>query len=111
MNRRQWLLLLVLLDFVAITVWAFVTQDVVGYVRTLGGNPWGIQILLDLSIAITCASVWVYRDARERGLNPIGYIASMLVLGTIGLLVYLIRRESAAPRHDVSRATLAGQGV
>lgn len=94
MNRRQWLLLLVLVDFLALTAWAVFTQDVFAYIKSLATNPWGVQVLVDLSIAITLASIWVHRDARSRGLNPWGHIVSMVLLGTIGFLVYLIRRES-----------------
>jgi hypothetical protein len=58
-------------------------------------NTATLQILLDLLIACTVLIVWMFRDAPQRGLNPWPYALLTLAGGSLGVLVYLIRREYA----------------
>jgi hypothetical protein len=59
------------------------------------------QVFADLVIALTIASGWVWADARERGIPAWPFVASVPLLGSIGVLAYLWVREwpfrSAAP--------------
>ena len=93
MHLKKILLAVLLVDLAAVTVYA-------GYAGTWDGVmsmlalPWGMQVGLDLAIAIGLAAVWVWRDARERDLNPLPYVLLMAVGGSLGLLVYLLRRPA-----------------
>jgi hypothetical protein len=58
-------------------------------------NAATLQILLDLVIACTILIAWMFRDAPQRGLNPWPYALMTLAGGSLGVLVYLIRREYA----------------
>ncbi|HXG29170.1 MAG TPA: DUF2834 domain-containing protein [Nevskiales bacterium] len=61
-------------------------------------NAATLQILLDLVIACLILIVWMFRDAPERGINPWPYALLTLAGGSLGVLVYLIRREYAPVR-------------
>ncbi|MBS7248444.1 MAG: PLDc N-terminal domain-containing protein [Candidatus Jordarchaeales archaeon] len=45
-------------------------------------------IILDIVIA-----VWVYRDAKRRGMEAALWLLIVLLTGLIGLIIYLIVRE------------------
>jgi len=49
-----------------------------------------IIALLIISILI---AVWVYRDAESRGMNGVLWLIVVVLLGLIGLIVYLIVRS------------------
>lgn len=53
-----------------------------------------LQILVDLMIACLFALLWMFRDARERGLNPWPFFLLLLPTGSLGLLSYLVWREA-----------------
>jgi len=54
-----------------------------------------IQLSIDLVIALSLVTLWMVRDARERGATVLPYVLVTLVLGSIGPLLYLISRERA----------------
>lgn len=45
-------------------------------------------VIIDVAIA-----VWVYRDARERGMEAALWLLIVILTGLIGLIIYLIVRE------------------
>ncbi len=96
MNGKQIGLGLVLADFTALTAYAVYEVGYAGFFDALFSNIVGVTVLVDLCIALSLVMVWMYRDARERGLSATPYIVATFLLGSIGPLVYLIRRESAA---------------
>ena len=51
-----------------------------------------LQVSLDLVISISLVSLWMIRDARERGVSVVPYLLVTLTLGSIGPLLYLFRR-------------------
>jgi hypothetical protein len=56
-------------------------------------SGWGLQVTLDLTIAMFLVGGWIKRDARAHGINLIPYIILLPFLGSIGALVYLVRRN------------------
>ncbi|MHA1607394.1 MAG: PLDc N-terminal domain-containing protein [Candidatus Freyarchaeota archaeon] len=48
----------------------------------------GALIIVDVIIA-----VWVYRDARDRGMEAELWLIIVLLTGILGLIIYLIVRE------------------
>jgi hypothetical protein len=96
MNRKQIVLAVVLADFAVLTAYAVWQTGYVGLFE-LALSSWGAaQIFFDLLIALTLVLTWMMRDARERGISFLPYLLLTLALGSIGPLVYLIRRESRA---------------
>jgi len=91
-------LALVLAAFSAFTAYALAFHGLVGFFETELSTPAGVQVLVDVVIALTFSLVWMAGDARERGLPFLPYLALTLCLGSIGLLSYLIHRELRAAR-------------
>lgn len=53
-----------------------------------------MQILADLVIACAVIGLWMIGDARARGINPLPYLLLVLVGGSLGVLLYLLRRQA-----------------
>jgi hypothetical protein len=51
----------------------------------------------DLCVALGLVTIWLVQDARDRGISPIPYMVLTLALGSVGPLLYLVRREASAP--------------
>ncbi len=95
MKLKTILIAAVLVDFLALTAWAIANASWAALAEMLS-SPLGIQVAVDLCIALTFASVWIWRDAKSRGLNPVPWIVLTWMTGSPGPLAYAIRRELAA---------------
>lgn len=81
-------------------VWA---MNAVGFSNTFAAmfeNPISRLMVLELGIAFTMVGFGIWRDARERGLNAVPYLALTVLAGPVGPLLYLIRRD--APQHTTT---------
>jgi hypothetical protein len=106
MNGKQIGLGLVLIDFVALTAYAVYHHGYLAFFDFQTMNAIQVQIFVDLIIALTIVLGWMWRDAKSRGISPIPYVVMTLFLGSIGPLVYLIRRE-ATESQSVGAAAVA----
>jgi hypothetical protein len=97
MNGKQIGLSLVLLDLLALDGYAVYHYGSLGFVDLLLANAVTVSVLVDLTIALVLAIAWVWRDARARGVSPVPYLVLTLLLGSVGPLAYLIRREASEP--------------
>ncbi len=103
MNRKQIVLSVVLADFAAFTAYAVWQYGYVG-VFELALSNWATGLVFfDLMIALGLTLVWMMGDSRERGLAFLPYAMLTLAFGSVGPLLYLIRRES----HGVASVPLA----
>lgn len=110
MNAKQIGLAVVLADFAAFTAYVVYQYGYVGFFReflTIAMSNAVIgQLGFDLVITLGLVSLWMWRDARERGVSIIPYLVLTLTLGSIGPLLYLIRRagsEAAETAHAPAR--------
>lgn len=87
---------IVLVAFLGLTLWALGAHGYLGFFETLLATPAGIQTFGDIVIALSLALAWMRGDARERALPFAPYLVLTLVLGSIGLLAYLVHRETRA---------------
>jgi hypothetical protein len=105
MNWKQLGLGVVLADFAALTAYAVHVHGVVGVFAAVTANAATITAFADLVIALSLVSVWMWQDARDRGVSAVPYMLLTLMFGSVGPLLYLIRREAtAAPRALRARA-------
>jgi hypothetical protein len=59
-------------------------------------NAATVAVLVDLTIALSLVTLWMWQDAAERGIGVFPYVLLTLTLGSIGPLLYLLRREGRA---------------
>ena len=60
------------------------------------GEKCGLTLLVDLVIALTIILAYMCNDAREQGISAIPYLLLTLAFGSVGPLLYLIRRLGKA---------------
>jgi hypothetical protein len=92
MNLKQIGLGILLMDFIALTAYAVWQHGYLAFFDVHAMNAISVQILVDLMIALGMVSLWMWRDARARGVSAVPYLVVTLFLGSIGPLLYLFRR-------------------
>ena len=101
MSSSKLLNLLVLAVFVVFSAWVVATGGSLGeVVAIVTANPWTVQISVDLVLALSLVSIWLWRDARRRGRNPLPWLVATLLTGSIAPLTYLLLRPEAGPGSD-----------
>lgn len=101
MSRDKWIVGLLLVDLLALSIYAIVQEGAGGIVQHLSSMGWwGWQLTADLVIALSLGSVWIWRDARRRGVSGAGWVVLTLLTGSIGLMLYLLRRPSGHSTGD-----------
>jgi hypothetical protein len=96
MSTRLILLLVVIAAFGALTVMALLDAGYLGifepHFQTWGGG----QVFADLVIMCVLGIVWMLADSRTSGVNAWPFVITTLVLGSFGVLFYLVARELKA---------------
>jgi hypothetical protein len=85
----------ILAAFSAFSLWVVHGHGYTGFLALAGREPWALQMLLDLVIALSFAIGWMRADARRRGIAAWPYIVVTVFLGSIGVLAYVVRRALA----------------
>ena len=75
----------------AVTVWH---HGYLGIFETMLQTWAGIQVLIDLVIALVLVLVWMWRDARALQRNVWPYVLITLAAGVFGPLLYLLTRKA-----------------
>ncbi len=70
-----------------------------GFLELAAAEPWGMQLFLDLCIALCLFTFWMVPDARARGITPWPYLLAVVTLGSIGALAYLVHRTLSSSRR------------
>ncbi len=58
-----------------------------------GGMALTWIILIIWCVIGVIIAIWVYRDAESRGMNGVLWLIICILLGIIGLIIYLVVRE------------------
>ena len=101
MNGKQIALGIVLFDFLALTGYALWSHGLVGFFEAELANAATISAVADLMISLSLIAVWIWQDAKKRGISAVPYLAITLVLGSAGPLLYLIRILGSEARQPV----------
>jgi hypothetical protein len=96
MNWKLIGLWVVLADFAALSAYAVWQYGVVGLFAAAFANVATATVFVDLVIALSLVMLWMIGDARQRRTTVLPYLVTTLALGSIGPLLYLIRRERSA---------------
>lgn len=96
MNWKIALLIAVTVAFLGLTAYVPYVYGPIDWLPPLFDNPATVLVTVDLCLALTMLGGWIVADARRRGISPAPYLAIMVMTGSAGALLYLIRRERAA---------------
>ncbi len=107
MNGKQVGLSVVLVGFTGLNAYCVYEYGYVGFFQLVLANAATVAALVDLTIALSLVTLWMWQDSRERGIGFVPYMILTLTLGSIGPLCYLIRRESTAPARALGAAARA----
>ena len=92
MNLKQLGAEVILIGFSVFTAYAVYQHGYIGLFQQALANAATIQVFLDLTIALSLVMVWMWQDAQQQDIAPLPYILLTLTLGSIGPLLYLVRR-------------------
>ena len=95
MTIKKLLPLAVFAPFTLFSTMVIARHGYFGFITLALREPWGMQMLLDLAIAVFMVGTWLRRDARSRGINPVPYLVALPFLGSIAALAYLVHRGYA----------------
>ncbi len=99
MNGKQVGLAVVLAGFTTLTAYTVYQHGYIGFFQLLCANAATVTAGADLVIALTLILLWMEGDARAHGISSLPYLLLTLTLGSVGPLLYLIRREGAKDRR------------
>jgi hypothetical protein len=86
-------LAVVLAAFLALSAYAVYQHGVLGLFQLVLANSATTLAFVDLVIALSMVMVWMWGDARRRGVSPMPYVLVTLALGSAGPLLYLLTRD------------------
>lgn len=102
MNWKTAILVVILLDFAALTGWAIYEVGYIGLFAAGLAGPGALQVLTDLVIMGGLLCIWMVGDARARDINPWPFIVITVFAGSFGPLLYLLvrSRQTATQPHQ-----------
>lgn len=98
MTTIQKLAIILLVPFLALTLYAVFTVGYIGIFDYQRHSPAGWQVFVDLVIALFLVFCYIVPEAKKAGKNPWPWLITALFLGSIGPLLYII---FAKPKHRV----------
>lgn len=93
MPIRLIVLVLVIASFGVLSALALMDVGYFGILEPHFQSWGGAQVFVDLVIVAVLASIWMSKDARERGLSAWPFILITVFAGSFGPLLYLVVRE------------------
>jgi hypothetical protein len=106
--KKILLLAVVIAAFGALSATALADVGYLGILLPHFQSSGGLQVLVDLVIALTLVMVWMVADARRSGRNPWPWVLLTLVAGSFGPLGYLL---TGALREQRAQAGGLAPGV
>ena len=91
MTKKQWVLAIVLADFLVLNAYVAMQYGIVDIFRQVLSTWPGILVLVDLTIALCMVGIWMWNDAKRRGVAVVPYLVIGLFFGSVGPLLYLLR--------------------
>jgi hypothetical protein len=110
MDKRQGLVATVLVGFSALNAYVLYQYGYGGFVELVTANLATVTLLVDVTIALSLVALWMWNDAKRRGISALPYLGLTLVFGSIGPLLYLLRTGGRA-EPTVSTNRLMAPGV
>lgn len=102
MTMKKLLPLAVFVPFTLFSTMVIARHGYFGFITLALREPWAMQMLLDLAIAVFMVGTWLRRDARSRGINAVPYLVALPFLGSVAALAYLVHRGYAATETEAA---------
>lgn len=102
------LLVLVLVAFGALSAVAVLDVGYLGILMPHFESAGGLQVLVDLVIALTLVMIWMVADARRHGRVVWPWLVATLLFGSFGPLGYLLVRALRERRAARESGLVAG---
>ena len=107
MSGKKIVLAILLVDFVAVALWGVSQVGFVGLFAGMLASPAAIVNSVDLVIALGLVMAWIVLDARARGTSPLPYLILTIALGSVGPLLYLLRRPEETSVEERGQLAVA----
>ena len=88
------ILWVVTLAFAALTAVAVQQHGLTGILTYQLANTAGLQVLVDLAIALGLFIFWMWQDAKTKCISPWPWLVVTLLIGSFGPLFYLLYRQT-----------------
>jgi hypothetical protein len=95
MNAKRIGLGIILIEFLALNAWVIYQYGYVGFFAAMFANIATVAVFVDLTIALSLIAYWMWQDARGEGRAFLPYLLLTLTFGSVGPLLYLIRRAGS----------------
>lgn len=99
MKLRLFSLIAVFAAFSVYSTMVILDHGYTGFMELAMTGAWATQVFIDLCIALVLFALWMFGDAKERGLPFWPYFIAILTTGSIGALAYLIHRTIREGSH------------
>lgn len=90
MSRLRLIAIILLIPFLALTLYAVYSVGYIGIFDYHRHSPAGWQVFADLVVALMIVICYMVPEAKKAGKNPWPWVVVTLFLGSIGPLLYLI---------------------
>ena len=100
MSRRTFAII-ALVPFLALTGWALLDGGIAG-IFAVAASPGGLQVLVDLVIALLLVLTFLVPHARASGRNPWLWVVLTLGLGSIAPLLYFATAADTSAGADTA---------
>ena len=98
------LVAVVFVAFAALNLYVVEQHGYLGFWRLVTANTATIAAMVDLTIALSLVTIWMWRDARARGVVLVPYLLLTATLGSIGPVLYLLLRGRMSSDAGTGRA-------
>lgn len=90
MSRLRLIAIILLIPFLALTLYAVYSVGYIGIFDYHRHSPAGWQVFADLVVALMIVLCYMVPEAKKAGKNPWPWVVATLFLGSIGPLLYLV---------------------
>lgn len=100
MLRNTLIPVLAFLAFTIFTLEVAVTDGILGFVPFVMNENWGMQMMLDIVLAVAGFLVLAGPEAKRLGIPFAPYVAASLALGSVGVLAFFVHRGIVLGRRE-----------